>query len=153
MLSLGRLEGEADAVVSAGNTGAMLAACFLELRRLPTVARPAIAVVIPSKKGPTVLIDAGANADARPEHMLQFAYMGSVFAQEVLDVPEPEVRLLSIGEEPEKGNQLTLEAHALLRADLVVGPRDRHQRLGEQAAERHVEHRVSGHGTGPGGAR
>jgi glycerol-3-phosphate acyltransferase PlsX len=107
-------EGEADAVVSAGNTGAMLAACFLELRRLPVVARPAIAVVIPSKKGPTVLIDAGANADARPEHLLQFAHMGSVFAQEVLDVPEPEVRLLSIGEEPEKGNQLTLEAHALL---------------------------------------
>jgi glycerol-3-phosphate acyltransferase PlsX len=107
-------EGEADAVVSAGNTGAMLAACFLELRRLPAVARPAIAVVIPSTKGPTVLIDAGANADARPEHLLQFAHMGSVFAQEVLDVPKPEVRLLSIGEEPEKGNQLTLEAHALL---------------------------------------
>ena len=107
-------EGEADAVVSAGNTGAMLAACFLELRRLPAVARPAIAVVIPSTKGPTVLIDAGANADARPEHLLQFAHMGSVFAQDVLDVPEPEVRLLSIGEEPEKGNQLTLEAHALL---------------------------------------
>jgi glycerol-3-phosphate acyltransferase PlsX len=107
-------EGEADAVVSAGNTGAMLAACFLELRRLPAVARPAIAVVIPSTKGPTVLIDAGANADARPEHLLQFAHMGSVFAQEVFDVPEPEVRLLSIGEEPEKGNQLTLEAHALL---------------------------------------
>jgi len=107
-------EGAADAVVSAGNTGAMLAACFLELRRLPAVARPAIAVVIPSTKGPTVLIDAGANADARPEHLLQFAHMGSVFAQEVLDVPKPEVRLLSIGEEPEKGNQLTLEAHALL---------------------------------------
>src|SRR5258707_11687805 len=96
-------EGEADAVVSAGNTGAMLAPCFLELRRLPGVARPAIAVVIPSTKGPTVLIDAGANADARPEHLLQFAHMGSVFAPEVLDVPEPEVRLLSIGEEAEKG--------------------------------------------------
>jgi phosphate acyltransferase len=107
-------EDEADAVVSAGNTGAMLAACFLELRRLPGVARPAIAVVIPAKRGPTVLIDSGANADARPEHLLQFAYMGSVFAQEVLEVREPEVRLLSIGEEAEKGNQLTLEAHALL---------------------------------------
>jgi glycerol-3-phosphate acyltransferase PlsX len=104
----------ADAVVSAGNTGAMLAACFLELRRLPAVARPAIAVVIPAKRGPSVLIDAGANADARPEHLLQFAHMGSVFVQEVLDVREPEVRLLSIGEEPEKGNQLTLEAHALI---------------------------------------
>jgi phosphate acyltransferase len=107
-------EGRAEAVVSAGNTGAMLAACFRELRRLPGVARPAIAVVIPAKRGPTVLIDSGANADARPEHLLQFAHMGSVFAQEVLDVREPEVRLLSIGEEPEKGDQLTLEAHALL---------------------------------------
>src|SRR3954462_9903072 len=109
-------KGEADVVVSAGNTGAMLAACFLELRRLPGVARPASAVVIPAKNGPTVLIDSGANADARPEHLVQFAHMGSVFAQEVLDVPEPEVRLLSIGEEPEKGNQLTLEAHALLES-------------------------------------
>jgi glycerol-3-phosphate acyltransferase PlsX len=107
-------EGDAEAVVSAGNTGAMLAAAFLELRRLPGVARPAIAVVIPSRNGPSVLLDSGANADARPEHLLQFAHMGSVFAQEVLDVAEPEVRLLSIGEEPEKGNQLTLEAHALL---------------------------------------
>jgi glycerol-3-phosphate acyltransferase PlsX len=61
-----------------------------------------------------VLIDSGANADARAEHMVQFAHMGSVFAEEVLEVRDPEVRLLSIGEEPEKGNQLTLEAHALL---------------------------------------
>ena len=109
-------EGNADAVVSAGNTGAMLAACFLELRRLPGVARPAIAVVIPAKRGPSVLIDSGANADARPEHLLQFAHMGSVFAEDVLEVRDPQVRLLSIGEEPEKGNQLTLEAHALLAA-------------------------------------
>jgi glycerol-3-phosphate acyltransferase PlsX len=107
---------QAEAVVSAGNTGAMLAACFLELRRLPGVARPAIAVIIPAKNGPSVLIDSGANADARPEHLVQFAHMGSVFAEEVLEVAEPEVRLLSIGEEPEKGNQLTLEAHELLAA-------------------------------------
>ena len=107
-------EGTADAVVSAGNTGAMLAACFVELRRLKGVARPAIAVVIPSKYGPSVLIDSGANADARPEHLLQFAHMGAVFAEEVLEIHDPEVRLLSIGEEAEKGNQLTLEAHALL---------------------------------------
>jgi phosphate acyltransferase len=107
-------EGRADAIVSAGNTGAMLAACFLELRRLPGVARPAIAVVIPAKRGPSVLIDSGANADARPEHLLQFAHMGAVFAEDVLEVTDPEVRLLSIGEEPEKGNQLSLEAHALL---------------------------------------
>lgn len=109
-------EGRADAVVSAGNTGAMLAAGLLHLRRLPGVARPAIAVMIPTQKGPTVLIDAGANADARPEHLLQFAYMGVIFAEEMLDVTRPDVRLLSIGEEPEKGNQLTLEAHALLAA-------------------------------------
>ncbi|HET7572982.1 MAG TPA: phosphate acyltransferase PlsX [Gaiellaceae bacterium] len=109
-------EGDADATVSAGNTGAMLAAGLLELRRLPGVLRPAIAVPIPSKRGPSVLIDAGANADARPEHLLQFATMGAVFAEEILGIAEPEVRLLSIGEEPEKGNQLALETHALLAA-------------------------------------
>jgi phosphate acyltransferase len=109
-------EGRADAVVSAGNTGAMLAAGLLELRRIPGVMRPAIAVPIPGRRGPSVLLDCGANADARPEHLLQFAAMGSVFAEEILGLPNPEVRLLSIGEEPEKGNQLTLEAHELLAA-------------------------------------
>ncbi len=109
-------EGKADVVVSAGNTGAMLAAALLHIRRLPGVHRPAIGVVIPARRGPTVLIDAGANADARPEHLLQFAHMGTVFAEEILDRLAPEVRLLSIGEEPEKGNQLTLEAHELLAA-------------------------------------
>jgi glycerol-3-phosphate acyltransferase PlsX len=107
-------DGRADAVLSAGNTGAMLAACLLHVRRLPVVLRPAIAVPIPARRGPSVLIDAGANADARPEHLLQFAHMGSVFAAEVLDLPRPAVGLLSIGEEPEKGNALTLEARALL---------------------------------------
>ncbi len=109
-------EGRADAVVSAGNTGAMLAAGLLELRRVPGVMRPAIAVPIPARRGPSVLIDAGANADARPEHLLQFATMGAVFAEEILGIARPQVRLLSIGEEPEKGNQLTLETHALLAA-------------------------------------
>jgi glycerol-3-phosphate acyltransferase PlsX len=109
--------GDADAVLSAGNTGAMLAAGFLHLRRLPGVMRPAIAVPIPARRGPSVLLDAGANSDARPEHLLQFAHMGAVFSEELLDVREPEVRLLSIGEEEEKGNQLTLEAHRLLRDD------------------------------------
>jgi phosphate acyltransferase len=109
-------EGNADAVVSAGNTGAMLAACLLELRRLRGVRRPAIAVTIPSRSGATVLLDSGANADARPEDLLQFAHMGAVFAEEILDVRHPEIRLLSIGEEAEKGNQLTLEAHELLSA-------------------------------------
>src|ERR671929_1461373 len=94
-------EGRADAAVSAGNTGAMLAAALRELRRLPGVYRPAIAVTIPSQHGPSLLVDAGANADARPEHLLQFAEMGSVFAAEILEIREPEVRLLSIGEEDE----------------------------------------------------
>jgi glycerol-3-phosphate acyltransferase PlsX len=107
-------DGDADAAVSAGNTGAMLAASLLHVRRLPGIQRPAIGVVIPARRGPTVLIDAGANADARAEHLVQFAHMGTVFAEEILDLGEPEVRLLSIGEEPEKGNQLALEAHALL---------------------------------------
>src|SRR6478609_6030252 len=102
-------EGRADAVVSAGNTGAMLAACLLELRRLP-------GVMLPAMRGVSVLIDSGANADARAEHLLQFGYMGAIFAEEILGIERPSVRLLSIGEEAEKGNQLTLEAHDLLAA-------------------------------------
>ena len=109
-------EGRADAVVSARNTGAMLAAGLLHLRRSPGVQRPAIAVPIPTRRGPSVLLDSGANADARAEHLLQFGYMGAIFAEEILELANPEVRLLSIGEEAEKGNQLTLEAHALLAA-------------------------------------
>jgi glycerol-3-phosphate acyltransferase PlsX len=114
--------GDADAVVSAGNTGAMLAAGLLEIRRLKGVMRPAIAAVIPARYGATVLIDAGANADARPEHLLQFGHMGSVFAEEILAIPKPTVALLSIGEEPEKGNRLVRETHPLLetsRLDFV----------------------------------
>jgi phosphate acyltransferase len=109
--------GEADVVVSAGNTGAMLAAGLLEIGRLHDVNRPAIAAPLPARRGPSVLIDAGANADARPEHLLQFAHMGTIFAEEIIGILEPRVGLLSIGEEPEKGNRLTREAHALLAAD------------------------------------
>lgn len=111
----GVADGNADAVLSAGNTGAMLAAGLLHLRRLPGVLRPAIAVPIPARSGVSVLIDGGANADSRPEHLVQFASMGSIFAEQILDRPKPTVRLLSIGEEPEKGDQLTIEAHELLR--------------------------------------
>jgi len=113
-------EGHAEAVVSAGNTGAMLAAGLVYIRRLRGVLRPAIAVVVPSREGPSVLIDAGANAYCRAEHLLQFGHMGAIFAQEILAIPRPEVRLLSIGEEPEKGNQLTLEAHELLARSSLV---------------------------------
>ena len=105
----------ADAVLSAGNTGAVLAAGLLHVRRIPGVLRPAIAVPIPLRNGVSILIDAGANADSRPEHLVQFALMGSIFAEELLGRRNPTVRLLSIGEEPEKGDQLTIEAHELLR--------------------------------------
>src|SRR3990172_5841661 len=108
--------GEADVVVSAGNTGAMLAAGLLEIGRLQDVSRPAIAAPLPARRRPSLLIDAGANADARPEHLLQFAHMGTIFAEEIIGISSPSVGLLSIGEEPEKGNRLTREAHALLAA-------------------------------------
>jgi phosphate acyltransferase len=106
--------GDADVALSAGNTGALLAAGLVELGRLPGVHRPGIAIALPAVHGPTVLIDGGANADARPEHLLQFAHMGAVFAEEALGVANPSVALLSIGEEPEKGNRLVREAHELL---------------------------------------
>jgi len=109
-------DGEADAIVSPGNTGAILATGLVLLRRVNGVRRPAIAVPIPARKGPSVLIDAGANADCRAEHLLQFATMGAVFAEEILGIAKPTVRLLSIGEEEEKGNRLALEAHELLSA-------------------------------------
>jgi len=128
--------GGADAVVSAGNTGALLAAGLLHLRRLPGVFRPALAVVVPTERGPSLLLDSGANADARAEHLLQFAHMGSVFAEEILDRPRPSVRLLSIGEEPEKGNRLTLEAHALLaEAELNFGGNTESRHLLSRAAD------------------
>jgi len=107
-------EGEADVALSAGNTGALLAAGLVEIGRLPGVHRPAIAIPLPGPEGPTVLIDGGANADARPEHLFQFAHMGAVFAEEVLGIASPRVALLSIGEEPEKGNRLVRETHDLL---------------------------------------
>ena len=107
-------EGSAGAVVSAGNTGAMLAAGLLEIRRLADVHRPAIAVPLPAIGGTSILIDAGANADARPEHLVQFAHMGAVFAEELLGIGSPSVALLSIGEEAEKGNRLVRETHPLL---------------------------------------
>ena len=112
-------EDRADVAVSAGNTGALLAAALLEIGRLPGVHRPAIAVVLPAPRGPCVLIDGGANADARPAHLAQFAHMGAVSTAETLGVGDPRVALLSVGEEPEKGNRLVREAHELLRSQSV----------------------------------
>ena len=109
-------EGRAGAAVSAGNTGAMLAAATLYMRRVRGVIRPAIAVVLPATGGGhVVLLDAGASAEARAEHFPQLALMGRLFARDVLGVAEPRVGLLSIGEEEGKGSEIVLAAHALLR--------------------------------------
>jgi glycerol-3-phosphate acyltransferase PlsX len=105
---------EAQAVMSAGNTGAMLAAATLHIRRIPGVIRPGIAAVLPSAAGPVVLIDAGANAESRPEYLEQFAVMGRLLARDVLLIQSPRVGLLSIGEEEGKGTYMVQEAYDLL---------------------------------------
>ncbi len=115
-------EGRAQGFVSAGNTGAMLAAGLLVVKRVRGVKRPAIITVLPGMEGPLVFLDAGANADCRPEHLLEFAVLGSIFARTALGVAEPRVGLLNIGEEETKGNELALGAYPLL-ADPAQGLR------------------------------
>ncbi|NLM37819.1 MAG: phosphate acyltransferase PlsX [Firmicutes bacterium] len=108
--------GEADAVISAGNTGASMTASLFILGRIPGISRPAIAIPLPTVKGVTVLLDAGANAENDPEDLVQFAVMGSLYATSVLGLSSAKVGLLNIGEEETKGNQLALEAHQLLKS-------------------------------------
>jgi glycerol-3-phosphate acyltransferase PlsX len=108
--------GRARAVVSAGNTGATVMAARTTLGLVAGVDRPALAATIPTSRGRAVLLDAGANAECRPAHLVQFGVMGAVFAQIALDLEQPRVGLLSIGEEAGKGNELTREAHRLLKA-------------------------------------
>src|ERR1700731_4717526 len=108
--------GEADAIVSAGHTGAAVAASMIKLRTLPGVDRPGIAAVLPTETNVFVLIDAGANIDARPEHLLQYAYMGSVYSRHVLGYKSPTVGLVSLGEEDVKGNEMTKEVFKMLKA-------------------------------------
>ena len=106
--------GEADAVVSAGNSGAFLAIALIKLRTIEGIARPAIATVWPALNGPTILLDSGANVDCRPEWLEQFGLMGSAYATAVLGLQRPRVAVLSVGEERTKGNALVLEAAQLL---------------------------------------
>jgi glycerol-3-phosphate acyltransferase PlsX len=108
-------DGEAAAVVSAGNTGAALAICMFVVGVLPGVDRPAIAAVLPNLRGFTVLLDAGANVDPKPRHLLQFAVMGHVYARDILGNANPRVGLLSVGEEEGKGTDLTKEAYDELK--------------------------------------
>ncbi|MBI5888622.1 MAG: phosphate acyltransferase PlsX [Deltaproteobacteria bacterium] len=108
-------KGEASAVVSAGNSGAAMAAGILLLKRIDGVDRPAIAVTVPTKKDPAVLLDVGGNVDCRPVHLVQFALMGEVYAKYILKKDRPRVGLLSNGEEEAKGNELTRETNALIK--------------------------------------
>ena len=108
-------EGKAQAFVSAGNTGAVMAAGLFELRRIRGVDRPALAGVFPTRKGGTLVIDIGANADAKPEYLAQFALMGSAYMQGVFGIERPKVGLLSNGEEETKGSALVQAAHPRLR--------------------------------------
>ena len=108
-------DGRADAVVSAGNSGAVLAAAVFVIKRLPGVERPAIGAPIPTKTGMALLIDSGANTEVKPEYLRQWALLGDAYARRVLGIAEPKVALLSNGEEEGKGDELTVAAYPLLR--------------------------------------
>jgi glycerol-3-phosphate acyltransferase PlsX len=108
--------GYADAFISAGSTGAVMAASLFVLGRLAGVDRPAVAAPLPTASQPCLLIDAGANIDCKPSHLLQFARLGSIYVEDAWQHSNPRVGLLNIGEEPEKGDERTLEAFQLLRA-------------------------------------
>jgi len=105
---------EAQAFVSAGNTGGVLAAGILHVGRIKGILRPALIGPFPTLKGVCLILDIGANADVRPEHIQQFAIMGSIYAREVIGIEKPRVRILSNGEEAGKGNQLVIESYKLL---------------------------------------
>jgi glycerol-3-phosphate acyltransferase PlsX len=109
-------DGRADALVSAGSTGPTLAAATLALKRMHGVFRPALAVLLPVPGGPVLLLDAGANVEVRPEHLVQFAYMGACFMEAVVGVERPRVGLLSVGEESGKGTPDVLAAHERIAA-------------------------------------
>jgi len=108
--------GDAMALVSAGHTGASVMAAYSAFGMLAGVDRPALATTIPTRRRPAVLLDVGANAECRPRHLLQFGVMGAVYARVALGAERPRIGLLSIGEEANKGNELTREAHRLLKS-------------------------------------
>ena len=113
--------GEGDAFVSAGSTGALLAAATLLTKRIKGIRRAALAPVVPTGNGGTVLIDCGANAECPPEYLLQFAYMGSYYAETILGRPEPKVGLLNIGAEPSKGTSLQTTVYPILEEASKAG--------------------------------
>lgn len=109
--------GDADAFVSAGPTGAVMAGSILELDALPGVDRPAIGAVFPTVETPTLVLDVGANVNCRPQHLHQFAHLGLIYAREMLDRDVPRVGLLNVGQEAKKGDEVVAAAHDLLAAD------------------------------------
>ncbi len=110
-------EGEADAFVSAGSTGAVMASSLFTLRPIPGVDRPPVGAMLPTAKDLCLLLDAGANIGCKPQHLAQFAHLGSVYAHDAMGRAEPRVGLLNIGEEPGKGDELTTETYELLQQD------------------------------------
>jgi phosphate acyltransferase len=114
-------EGDADAFVSGGSTGPALAAALFNIKRAPGIHRPALAIPVPVPGHPVTIVDVGANVEVRPEHLVQFGFMGAALAQVVLGVDRPRVGLLSIGEEHTKGTPVVIEAHAALRDRLAEG--------------------------------
>lgn len=114
-------DGEADAVVSAGNTGALLAIAKFVLKTVPGIHRPAIATFFPTMRGESVMLDLGANVDCRPEHLVQFAIMGALFGKAVLGLVDPTIGVLNIGAEALKGNDVVKEAAARLREMTLPG--------------------------------
>src|SRR5690606_4917446 len=107
-------EGQADAFVSAGSTGAVMAASLFILRPLEGASRPTVGTVLPTAGRLTLMLDAGANVDCKPHHLVQFAHLGHIYAQDMMGIASPRIALLNIGEEPEKGDELALETHRLL---------------------------------------
>ncbi len=108
--------GEADAFISAGSTGAVMAASLFILRPLPGVDRPAIGTIVPTANGPLLLLDAGANVDCKPHQLIQFARLGKIYAQDLMDIASPRIGLLNIGEEPKKGDELAVATYQGLAA-------------------------------------
>ena len=108
-------DGKADAVISAGNSGACMASALMYLKRIPGVMRPALATRMPTLKGQCIVLDVGANVDCKPQHLHQFAIMGNVFAKHIFNCQAPRIGLISIGEEEGKGDETTLKTYELLK--------------------------------------
>ncbi|OPJ56929.1 phosphate acyltransferase PlsX [Alkalithermobacter paradoxus] len=112
-------EGKADAIVSAGNTGALLAGGLFVLGRIEGIDRPALCSYMPTKKGMSILLDAGANSDCKPRNLVEFGFMGSIYANKVLDIDNPKVAIVNVGSEEGKGNDLTKKSYEILKGSQI----------------------------------